>query len=152
MDNLPKWTYCGTEANIEMFKGFVGFIYEISLSNGKSYIGRKKFFSKRKKNFGKKKIATITDKRLKTYEYVVTESDWKTYTGSNKLLNEDLKNGVKMVNRTILQVCSTEKQMTYYETGFLFVKNALISEDYYNDNILGKFFKRDTLDFKETLN
>ena len=123
----------------------VGFIYEIELENGKKYIGRKKIWSERKKHFGKKQLSTITDKRLKTYEIIKKESDWQSYIGSNKQLHEDVRNGIRIMSRNILMTCNSEKQMTYYETKILFCNDVLISEDYYNDNIAGKFFRKDLI-------
>ena len=50
-------------------EGAVGFVYLMNYksSDGKfySYIGKKNFYSKRKKKFGKKALAAMTDKRAK---------------------------------------------------------------------------------------
>lgn len=123
-------------------KGAIGFVYYIELDNGMAYIGKKNLFSERKKHFGKKKLATITDKRLKTYEIVKKESNWKTYTGSNKDLNKDLKMGQKVIDKVILRFAFSKKELTYLEAKALFVFDVLENDDYYNDNILGKFFKQ----------
>lgn len=121
-----------------------GFIYLIELDNGKKYIGKKNLYSVRKKNFGKKQIAAITDKRLKTYETIIKESDWLTYCGSSRLLKEDLKKNVKITNRFILEVATSKTELTYLETKYLFKYDVLgeNKEVYYNDNILGKFYKK----------
>lgn len=149
--DIPDWcirvggstiTY---QSNEDFPDGTIGFIYKINLGNYKSYIGRKKIWSVTKKHFGKKQLADITDKRLKTYEMVKKESDWKSYIGSNKKLHEDVVNGVRIVDREILMICNTEKQMTYYENKALFCEGVLLSEDYYNDNIMGKFFRKDLI-------
>ena len=64
-----------------------GFIYKIKNTNtGQYYIGKKQVVSVRKKNFGKKKLETLTDKRVKKYEMVSKESDWKTYRSSNEIV------------------------------------------------------------------
>jgi len=46
--------------------------------------------------------------------------------------------------REILMLAPTKKLLTYYETQVLFVYRVLEEPDlYFNDNILGKFFRRD---------
>lgn len=122
-------------------KGSFGFVYLITnLTNGKKYLGCKQLFSKRKRNFGKKELAKLTDKRLKKYEIVVKESNWLNYTGSNKQLNEDIKKGDK-IEKHILAFAKDKKNLTYLETKELFINNVLESSNFYNDNILGKFYK-----------
>ena len=53
----------------------IGFVYKITDSNGKIYVGQKSLFSNRKKNFGKRKLAEISDKRTKKYEIISKESN-----------------------------------------------------------------------------
>lgn len=121
----------------------IGFVYEIVTNSGKVYIGKKNVYSTRKKKLGKKELALLTDKRLKKYKVVVKESDWKTYTGSNKELLAELKNGETIRSREILNVCTTVKELTYFETKHLFCNDVLLSDNYFNDNILGKFYRKD---------
>lgn len=130
-------------------KSAIGFIYIITDSDGKVYIGQKSLFSKRKKHFGKKQIAEITDKRKKTYEYVVKESDWLTYTGSNKELNEEIKKG-KRYRKEILRYCFNKKQLSYYETKYLMMYGVIEpGNNSYNGNILGKFYPKDLINDKD---
>ena len=125
-------------------EGALGFVYIIHLSNGKKYIGRKSLYSFTKRNFGKKELALITDKRKKTYEIVKKESKWQSYLGSNSFLKNDLGEGsVEVVKKEIIKIAFTEKQLTYLETQALFCYGVIESEDFYNDNILGKFYRRD---------
>lgn len=142
---IPDWHYC--DSGITCLEAFpedsIGFIYRIDLSNGKSYIGRKKLYSERKRNFGKKEASLITDKRKKKYEIVKKESDWQTYIGSNKNLHKDVEDGVRIINRTIIKICKKEKELTYYESYYLFTNNVLLDDSYYNDNILGSFYRKD---------
>ena len=144
---IPDWQHAGKGvAKLEDFpEDIIGFIYRIDLSNGKSYIGRKSLFSKRKRNFGKKELALITDKRVKKYEIIKKESDWNSYIGSNKFLHKDVSEGIRIESRYILKLCKTEKELTYYETSMLFGNDVLFGDRYYNDNILGKFFRKDLL-------
>ena len=131
------------EKVLEIEPNAIGFIYEITLDNGKRYIGKKNFFSIRKRKFGKKEASLLTDKRLKAYEMVKKESDWKTYVGSSKRLKEDLEKGVKVVTREILEFSTSKMELTYLETKQQFIREVLEHGDlYYNDTILGKFFKK----------
>ncbi len=129
LEDMPEETY--------------GFIYKISNKlTGQYYIGKKQVVSIRKKNFGKKKLATITDKRVKKYEIVSKESDWKTYRSSNsevKLWNEN------EVELEILRFCKSKKSLTYYELQEQFYHNVLADEKSLNDNLIGKFFRKDLL-------
>ena len=120
----------------------VGFIYLITLSNNMKYIGKKNFFSKRKRNFGKKEISKMSDKRLKTYEYVIKESDWKSYTGSSELMKVIPKN-ITIVKKEIIDLARSNKELTYLELHHQVVNDVLRNDNYYNSNILGKFFRND---------
>ncbi len=123
-------------------EGVIGFIYIITLSNNMKYIGKKNFFSKRKRVFGKKEIAKMSDKRLKTYEYVIKESDWKSYTGSSELMKVIPKN-ITIVKKEIIDLARSNKELTYLELHHQVVNDVLRNDNYYNSNILGKFFRND---------
>ena len=142
-----NWEFKGKEiTNIKQLpEGAVGFIYILTFSDGKRYIGRKSLYSVRKKPLGKKALAEIKDKRLKKYEIIKKESDWNKYYSSNKTIKDKMKSGeLDIESREIIKVCFTEKQMTYFETQALFCYGVLeYPEQYYNDNILGKFYKKD---------
>jgi hypothetical protein len=129
----------------------IGFVYRIVDETGREYIGQKSLYTKRKKNFGKRKVAEITDKRKKTYEYVVKESDWLTYTGSNKELNENIKSGLKY-RKEILKFCFNKKQLMYYETKYLMIYGSIEpGNNSYNGNILGKFYPKDLINGQDNL-
>jgi len=128
----------------DMPSGVYGFIYCIKTSSGKKYIGRKTLFSNRKRKFGKKESAMITDKRKKLYEIVRKESDWQGYTGSNTVLNEDIKNGQEYT-KEILHYATNKKQLSYLENRELYTNRVLEHADlYYNSNIEGRYFSKDT--------
>jgi len=149
---VSNWVYKGKEVksmedlNLSSMKP-EGFIYLITLEDGYEYIGKKNFFSKRKKHFGKKKLAQVTDKRKKTYEYVVKESNWLSYTSSNKEINRLISEGVKF-KKEILQIAYSKASLTYLETKYLFINEVLESKNYLNDNILGKFYRKTLLNNK----
>lgn len=141
------WTYKNKQfTSIEDFpEGCFGFIYCITnITNGKKYIGKKVLSFKRKKNFGKKQIESLQDKRLKKYEVVIKESDWNDYTGSCIELNEDIKKG-HQIKREIIEFAFNSRELTYLEVKLLFKYNVLETSDYYNRNILSKFFKKKEL-------
>ena len=152
------WTYNGqpiTELK-DMPEDVFGFIYKIT--NGKTdeyYIGKKQVVSVRKRNFGKKEIAALEDKRMKKYEMVHKESDWKTYRSSNLdvkmwfisnevALKEDNRDEINdQLELRILRFCSNKKSLTYYELQEQFAHDVLGDELALNDNLLGKFFRKD---------
>ena len=141
------WIYKGntiTELK-DMPKGTIGFIYKIT--NGKTgeyYIGKKNVLSTRKRNFGKKEIALLTDKRLKTYEMITKESDWKQYRSSNKQVQDWFKDKENdQLELRILRFCSNTKSLTYYELQEQFSHDVLGDKKALNDNLLGKFFRKD---------
>ena len=144
-----NWTLKGREVKHvkDLPDEAVGFVYIIHLSNGKKYIGRKSLYSFTKRNFGKKEIAAMTDKRLKTYEIIKKESKWQSYVGSNPILKDELKDETVFVeSKEIIKVAFTNKQLTYLETQALFCYGVIESDEFYNDNILGKFYRRDLED------
>jgi len=125
-----------------------GFVYRVvHKPTGKAYIGKKVLYFQRK--------VKLTQKDLKMYEGVVgrkpsyklaiKESNWKDYWGSNKLLKEvmDLE-PIDNFERHIIKTAPNKKLLTYYETKYQFVYQVLENpNEYFNDNILGKFFTKD---------
>jgi|TARA_R110000737_G_C14456559_1_gene464132 hypothetical protein len=121
----------------------IGFVYVIEFNNGDKYLGKKNLYSKRKRNFGKKEAALVTDKRKKLYEMVVKESNWITYESSNGDVKQRIKNG-ECHTKTILDWSYTPKQLTYLEIKYMFNLDVLNPKgNWLNDNVLGKFFKKE---------
>ena len=125
-------------------EGAVGFVYMMNYLDTKSgimysYIGKKNFYSKRKKKFGKKALAAMTDKRAKKYETVI-KLDYENYFSSNKEIKQAYKDG-KMIYRTILKICFSKASLTYEETKAQFKHEVLEKDHYLNGNILGRFYK-----------
>lgn len=138
------WIYEGNEITSidQMPEGVIGFVYHIVTSEGREYIGKKNLYTKRKRKFGKKEIAALTDKRLKHWEYVKKESDWKTYNSSNKELKEDIKNGTE-VTKYIITYAFEKKELSYLEEKSLWCNGVLEHGDkYYNSNIAGRYYKK----------
>jgi hypothetical protein len=121
------WKY-NNQDFIEIPKGMEGFVYLITnLTNHKKYIGKKHFWTRQKDR--------------KTGRRKTKESDWIDYWGSCDELKEDVKElGKDKFSREILYLCPHKKSMSYYETYEQFIRNVLMSEEYYNTNVEGKFF------------
>jgi len=141
------WIYKGNHITQfeDMPEGTFGFIYKIT--NGKTgqyYIGKKQVVSIRKRNFGKRELESMSDKRLKKYEMIIKESDWKNYRSSNKDVQDWFKEiDNDQIETRILRFCSNKKSLTYYELQEQFAHDVLGDEKALNDNLLGKFFRKD---------
>jgi len=155
---MSSWTHKGEIVDDVSFfpEGCIGFIYKVCDNTGKCYIGQKSLFSTRnivtsKSNYEKLKRDGHTVKKTKNkkkskkgsvvWDYrkvVVKESNWKSYQGSNKEMKK-----LKGVSKEIIDFAFSKKQLTYLELKWMFHYNVLESSDYYNDNILGKFYGRD---------
>jgi len=132
----------------DMPQGTFGFIYITTHnSSGISYIGKKSLYHNVKRKLTKKELADmpVTRGRKVTTEIVQKESDWKTYYGSAKPILEMLKEGEHDdFTREIIQFVSNKKLLTYYECKYLFKYGVLEHPlEYFNDNILGKFYTKD---------
>jgi hypothetical protein len=131
----------------------MGFVYATThIPSGKKYIGKKFLVHTQKRKLGKKELKIFEGQkgRPPKFKVVSKESNWKTYFGSNKQLLELLKTEDKdNFKREILHLCTSKKSLTYYETKFQFCMEVLENpNEYFNDNILGKFFTRDFGDIK----
>ncbi len=145
-----NWIYKKQEIeNISQFpNNTYGFIYKITHTpSGKSYIGKKVLFHNKKIKLTKKDLELYEGVvgRRPSYKLAIAESDWNKYWGSNKLLLELKKTEpIENFKREILMFASTKKLLTYYETQTLFVYRVLEEPNlYFNDNILGKFYRKD---------
>jgi len=120
-----------TEFTEEDIGDHFGFVYMIThIPSGRRYIG-KKFFTKAKTRQvkGKKRRSRVS-------------SDWVTYWGSNKELQEEVnQNGTEKYTREILHLCKTRSECAYWETFEIFNRHALLSEGYYNQWVSCKIRK-----------
>ena len=110
---MAHWNYQGRPyTKIEDSKHF-GFIYEIkNIATSKKYIGQKSMYAKRGSYF--------------------LENDWQKYTGSNDNLNAAIKSGDE-IEKNIIRFCKSKSELNYYETKEILVRDALLSDEYYND-------------------
>jgi hypothetical protein len=124
------WIFRGeifTEKDIDKFEGFV-YIITNELDNRK-YIGRKYFYSIRKVK-GKKRRQR-------------SSSDWQKYYGSSERLKADIKeHGKKYFRREIISLHTTRGDCNYEEVKQQFLHNVLEEDEFYNDNISGKYHRK----------
>jgi len=156
MVTLPSWWYEGkivTEIS-DMPDNTYGFIYEVTHKpTGRKYIGKKVLFFERNVKIGKKEAEILREERkaqgiggrIPTKKLVRKESDWKDYYGSHKDILQIVKAGNQFeFDRKILTFVPNKKLLTYYECKYLFINEVLEDRNnYINDNILGKFYKKD---------
>lgn len=122
------WLYKGKEISDEDIQGYIAFVYLITnLQSGKKYVGKKLLTKTRTK-----KIKGKTRKKK-----VVTESDWRTYYGSNSELNSDVGTyGPEAFEREILDLCKTRGTANYLEAKYQFLFGVLERPtDWYNEQI-----------------
>lgn len=104
-----------------------GFIYEITnnaLNEPKKYIGKKQCISKFKRKPLKGKTRNRLDQK---------ESDWKTYTGSCRELNEDIqKYGKENFTFKILEWGNSKFELGYKEIKLQLLHDVLLKESFYN--------------------
>jgi len=125
------WLYNDNKVDTDDVEQYCGFVYQIiNLTNNKRYIGKKLLKrTKRRIVKGRKKKSLV-------------ESDWKSYYGSNKELQEDvLLLGSENFKRQILCFCKTKGECNYLEAKYQFNLRVLENEDFYNSWIQVKVHK-----------
>jgi len=138
---MPSWIYDGRIVNqiTDMPEGTFGFIYEVTHTpTGRKYIGKKVLYFNRT-------LPPLAGQKRK--RKVVKESDWKDYYGSHQEILRLIKEGKQEeFTKQILCFVKSKKLLTYYETKYLFIKEVLeYRNNYINDNVLGKFYRKDFL-------
>jgi hypothetical protein len=114
-----------------------GFVYLIENTlTGKKYLGKKSFWMT--------KYKTVKKKRKK----IKAPSDWQTYYGSNKTLMEDVQtHGPEHFTRTILRLCTSKAECSYFEAKYQFTYGVLESPDWYNEWIMVRVRKSNVKSF-----
>ena len=157
------WKYLGKPYLKMSDDALYGFVYRITYNDGKMYIGKKNFYStkelpelktskvregflrKRNKYVHRREDGSIITKKsekkgvkakIETYDVIKTEAKWQAYEGSS----ENCK-GKVIAKKEILELCPTKASSTYIEAMQLFCNEAILSDNYINDNILGKFHR-----------
>jgi hypothetical protein len=134
-----SWLHGGnivTEEHVPI--GAVGFVYKIvHTPTGRYYIGKKSLTSTRK-------LAPLKGQKRK--RTVTKSSDWEKYYSSNDWIKEQVKEGKsEEFSREIIQYCFSKKSLTYYEIYWQFQYNVLADDNAINENLMGKFYRRDLL-------
>ena len=121
-----------------------GFVYCITRKDTtRKYIGKKQIHSYRRKKV----------KGRKNRKKVVSESKWKTYTGSCDDLNLEIETlGKEKFTFEVLKLCKTKGELTFSEVEYQIKKDVLTAllEDgnraYYNANIMSRWFSKSPVD------
>ena len=134
-----NWLHEGnivTEEDVPV--GAVGFVYKIiHTPSGRYYIGKKSLTSTRK-------LAPLKGQKRK--RTVTKSSDWEKYYSSNDWIKQQVKEGkADEFSREIIQYCFSKKSLTYYEIYWQFQYNVLADDNAINENLMGKFYRRDLL-------
>lgn len=125
------WNFNGKEIKDEDIPvGALGFIYKITHTSGKWYIGRKNLDM----------AATRTVKGIK--KKYRKPSDWKDYWSSSPALLAEIEDkGKDQYTREILIFCNTKASIAYGEEYCLFITGALFDPNCYNGNIRAKIMR-----------
>ena len=149
------WLYKGEEVNSidQMPENTFGFIYEVvHKPSGRKYLGKKVLYFERNKRLSQKAINQLREERkakgiggrVPLKQKIVSESDWMKYYGSHAEIKQLIKEGKQdEFDREILQYVPSKKLLTYYECKYLFINEVLENENYINDNVLAKFYRKD---------
>jgi len=101
------------------------------------YIGRKYF-----KAQSKVKMPGKTRRKR-----VEKESDWRYYRTSSKRVQEDiLLLGLDRFEFLVISLCKTRAETNYEETRQQFINDVINRDDYYNDNVLHRYFRKSNKD------
>jgi hypothetical protein len=130
-----------------------GFIYRIvHIPTGRFYIGKKSLTSSRTKKIGKRELVKIKEERkangvsgrLPSKRVVKSDSDWLDYFSSNDWIKGEVKAGKREeFSREILQFCHSKKNLSYWETWWQFHYDVLNNENSLNDNVGGRYYRKD---------
>ena len=140
-----------------MPKGTYGFIYEtLHKPSCLKYIGKKVLYFERNTRLGKRALEALREERkakgiggrTPLKQKIIKESDWRDYYGSHKDVLKFVKESKDLrsdFEKRILEFVPTKKLLTYFECKHLFINGVLEhnNEQYMNDNVLGKFYRKD---------
>jgi len=110
----------------------IGFVYRITYTNGKEYIGSKLIRSLVRLKPTKEQLSIRKNFVRKEWK----NKPYAKYIGSSKNTS-----GLAIASREIIEVCSNKINLRYCETKWLFREDVLFGEKYLNENINGTYFK-----------
>lgn len=131
IDYDNPWIYLDEPFTSEDIGDNIGFVYLLTDPNGRKYVGKKLFVSKRR-------LPPLKGKTRK--RTVVKESDWKTYYGSSEELQILVESGTPF-KREILHLCKTRGMLSYLELQEQMERKVLLRNDYFNGIIQVKIHK-----------
>jgi hypothetical protein len=131
IDYDNPWYYKDEPFTSDDIGDYIGFVYLLTDPDGKKYVGKKLFVSRRKLPPLKGK----TRKRI-----VVKESDWKDYYGSSEEVQKLVENNIPF-KRKILHLCKTKGELSYMELKEQIERKVLLRDDYFNGIIQAKIHK-----------
>ena len=118
-------------------EGVFGFVYLITnIKTGKKYIGRKYFGKTRR----------VKKKGTKRRKVIRKDSDWRTYIGSSKILQESITKRKSNFKFEILAFGKTKGQVNYIEENLHHKFHVSVSNNFYNDCIGPRRFAKVSLD------
>lgn len=124
------WVYKGKKV-VNLPEGTEAFVYLLVFQDGTKYIGKKNTTSTRR----------VKVKGRVRRKVVTTESNWREYLSSSKVVKSKIEAGDKLASKEVLHMCSTKGQATYLEVYEMFLRDVLCDSLYLNLNILSRFFK-----------
>lgn len=130
---MSEWVYNGESISSERYQelvneGYIGFVYQITCPDGKKYIGKKLWQTKRKLPPLKGK----TRKRIK-----IVETDWRSYYGSNDVIKQLVEEkGENEFKREILYLCRSKGELGYLEAKVQFDYEVLLKPEEYHNGII----------------
>lgn len=134
------WLFEGVEFNSDQIEKNVGYVYLIENKiTGRKYIGKKLFQFRKTKQVNKKK------------KKVLVASDWEDYWSSSETLVSDVKTlGEDNFERTILKLCRTKSECSYWEAYYQFHYEVLLHPDkFYNEWIMVRVRRNQILTRKQ---
>lgn len=152
MVQTEKCTYVEDLINDPNFNTdeYYGYVYmTTNLETSRQYIGKKIFKHTQNKKLGKKEIAALPTQRgrVPSKKKIVKESDWKTYYGSADEVKQWAKTTpTDKLTRVVLRLCKTKISLSYYEVKYQMIYGVLENEEWCNDSILGKFYRKNIID------
>ena len=133
---MSHWLYDNKIVD-EAPDGAFGFVYLITnVKSGKMYIGRKYFGKTRR----------VKKKGSKRRKVIRKDSDWRTYIGSSKTLQENIQKNKSLFSFKILAFGKTKGQVNYMEENIHHRFHVANSDRFYNDCIGPRRFARVKLD------
>jgi len=137
------WTYEGKtiHGHSDLDPLCTDFVYIIHYTNGQAYIGKKRVKAERRLKPTKVQLAI----RKNYVRKEVKDLPFIKYEGSCKETE-----CLEIASKEILYQCSGKQTASYLEEMLLFEVNAVVSPDYINSNIGGRYFDSCLNDLIET--